>query len=79
MYRNLFLIETFLYIKGERIGDANLSKGEKMKKPEIMKLFFGISTKPVTNTELMDLLKNDKKSYDEFVTEAARQLGVNID
>ena len=45
------------------------------KKAEVIKEFFGVEGKPVTNPEMMDFVKQDRAGYNDLAQAAAVALG----
>ena len=48
---------------------------ESIKKAASLKEYFSTPERPVTNKELMDLVRTDKEGYDELAIGAAKELG----
>lgn len=44
-----------------------------------LKTFFSTKTKPITNTELLALRREDKESFDELAKLCAVELGEELD
>jgi hypothetical protein len=52
---------------------------EKIKKVQAIKEFFSTEEKPVSNKELMDLVRTDKAGYDFLAEGAAKALGKELE
>jgi hypothetical protein len=64
-----------LNVKKNQKGDWKMRE---LAKAAILKEYFSVPEKPVTMTELKDLMKSDSKGYHELAELAAKELGVKI-